>query len=476
MLGADTRIVRAAVAQFYKNQGVTGENAGDYLEKLIQLRFDLPPIQEDVMGDYLHQISGADKADEILEGYWPVLVAGAEINPRKTKTFLNDLNLAWAMLVNTGQAEGVDRADFTRWQVLMRSAPENFRRRVREIEDQDLRLKFVGDALRWARGDEDDETLKATFQDYSSSRRLQRVLRAISAFGEGFDAPTLDAFLHLVAPPAEPAVEPQATFVTPRMDRMVVKTERGVETISLRETQAFGGIEFVPVPEGVFLMGSREDDDLALDREHPQHTVEIPYDYWIGRFPATTEQYLRFVETTKREYPWREEHLEHPAVSISWNDAQEYLHWLNDTYFGELPDGYAFRLPTEAEWEKAARGEYGNVWPWGDEFDPQKCNSSEGVRGGTSPVDAYSPAGDSPYGAADMAGNVWEWTHSLFKDYPYDAADGREDENDSGRRVVRGGSFDNNRRLARAAARNGYYPGDRDVILGLRVAVAPRLS
>jgi len=493
VLGADTRIVRAAVAQFYKNQGVTGENADDYLEKIIQLRFDLPPIQEDVMGDYLNQISGAD---EILAEYGPVLVAGAEINPRKTKTFLNDLNLAWAMLVNTGQAEGVDRADFTRWLVLMRAAPENFRRRVSEIEDQDLRLKFVNDALRWAGGKEVDETLKATFQDYSASRRLQRVLRAIGAFGKNFDAPTLDAFLHLVAPPAaEPLVVVRPT---------AIKTGR--EPAPRRDVQTFGGLEFVPVPAGTFLMGSREEDALTYDNEHPQHAVEIPDKYWIGRFPVTNEQFLSFANTSARttaaeetgfgqvwtgskresvkEADWRhplgpergiEERGDHPVVQVSWLDAQAYVSWLNETYGGELPEGCVFRLPTEAEWEKAARGEYANQWPWGNHFDPQKCNSSEGGPRDTTPVGAYSPAGDSPYGAADMVGNVWEWTHSLFKDYPYDVQDGRESEKASGARVLRGGSWHSDRNLARCASRYWLVPDHFDDLVGFRVVCAPNL-
>jgi formylglycine-generating enzyme required for sulfatase activity len=130
-----------------------------------------------------------------------------------------------------------------------------------------------------------------------------------------------------------------------------------------------------------------------------------------------------------------------------------YCQWLNNLLKGELPAGLVLRLPTEAEWEKAARGANGNEWPWGHEFDKNKCNSSEGGKGGTTPVGAYSPQGDSPFGCADMVGNVWEWTHSLFKPYPYKMEDGREDEKVSGNRVVRGGAFYYNARFARCAYR-----------------------
>ena len=159
----------------------------------------------------------------------------------------------------------------------------------------------------------------------------------------------------------------------------------------------------------------------------------------------TNTQYLAFVEATGRKPPLHWEggkppggKEDHPVVYVSWHHAMAYCQWLAKT------TGRAYRLPSEAEWEKAARGGLrigkkdnpypDRIYPWGNERDEKRCNSGEGGLRGTTPVGQYSPGGDSPYGCVDMAGNVWEWTLSLwgkeldepdFK-YPYDPEDGRE--------------------------------------------------
>ncbi len=243
--------------------------------------------------------------------------------------------------------------------------------------------------------------------------------------------------------------------------------------------RTIGGIEFVHIPAGKFLMGSKDDNKLAEDREKPQHRVDISYDYWIARYEVTNDQFAKFVEATKREREfdqgqWQTK-ADHPVVKVTWHDAMAYSKWLNETLRAELGD-QVVRLPTEAEWEKAARGEYGNEWPWGNDFDPKRCNSSEGGKGGTTPVGAYSPQGDSPYGVSDMVGNVWEWCHSIFWTYPYKIDDGRESESQSGTRVARGGSLNSNQRGVRAVSRYRDDVGDHFDDLGLRVVVAPALS
>ena len=243
---------------------------------------------------------------------------------------------------------------------------------------------------------------------------------------------------------------------------------------SIPGVEIFAGIKFVRIPPGKFLMGSRDDNPLALETEKPQHTVEIPKTYWLGRFPVTNEQYAIYLEGSGNKHDWVKDwkkRLDHPVENISWKDAMAFCDWLNNIFGEELPSGYAFRLPTEAEWEKAARGEFGFEWPWGNEFDANNRISSEGGKDGTTPVGAYSRQGDSPFGCADLVGNVWEWTHSLWKPYRYEANDGREDPKSVDNRVLRGGSFLSYRRLARCAYRDGFRPGDRDGYLGFRVGV-----
>ena len=123
--------------------------------------------------------------------------------------------------------------------------------------------------------------------------------------------------------------------------------------------------------------------------------------------------------------------------------------------------------------ESDTRGEYGNEWPWGNEPpDPSRCNFDKNV-GDTTPIGKYSPLGDSPYGCVDMAGNVWEWTHTAFEKYPYKAGDGRESEEASGLHVLRGGSFSYSQWYVRCACRLWIYPDVRYDYGGFRILASP---
>jgi formylglycine-generating enzyme required for sulfatase activity len=190
----------------------------------------------------------------------------------------------------------------------------------------------------------------------------------------------------------------------------------------------------VCVPASTFLYG-----DGKEERELPE--------YWIGSVPVTNAEYARFVAAAGYEPP---EHwggkvpprliADHPVTYVSWYDAMIYADWMDK------------RLLAEEEWEKAARGIDGREYPWGA-WKEGCCNSKEAGIGTTTPVGRYSPQGDSPWGCVDMAGNIFEWTASIDGNY----------------RVLRGGSFNHSRDLARCAFRIRHKPSYRYRNLGFRI-------
>ena len=256
--------------------------------------------------------------------------------------------------------------------------------------------------------------------------------------------------------------------------------ERVSANIALDLLEGWTRQEFEPqtvrIPAGPFLMGS-SDDEAAGDAEKPQHTVELAT-YRIGRYPVTNAEYQVFVRDTGHGPPqhWDGEDYpegkdDHPVAYVSWHDALAYCKWLSEK------TGKPYRLPTEAEWEKAARGTDGRIYPWGNEWDETKLNSGESGPGDTTPVGQYSPGGDSPYGAADMAGNVWEWCATKWVDN-YRDYDANEDNNLEGDapRVLRGGAFLDGAGLVRCAYRNWNLPDSRRGSYGFRVVASPVTS
>jgi len=240
------------------------------------------------------------------------------------------------------------------------------------------------------------------------------------------------------------------------------------------------GQPMVWIPPGPFLMGSdKGKDPQAFDDELPQHRVTLP-GYWIERYPVTVAQFRAFVEASGHKLQDPDSLKgpgDHPVLRVPWYDALAFCRWLSERV------GIPVTLPSEAEWEKAARGTDGRIYPWGDEPpDEGRCNFGGNVVG-TTPVGRYSPQGDSPYGCADMAGNVWEWTRSLWGEdwekpdfkYPYDPEDGREDleAGRNVRRVLRGGGFDYGERFVRCAARRRLSPLYWNGVYGFRFVASP---
>jgi formylglycine-generating enzyme required for sulfatase activity len=252
--------------------------------------------------------------------------------------------------------------------------------------------------------------------------------------------------------------------------------------------------QMVRIPAGTFLMGStKEQAEKAiidgLDRdvaesEQPQHTVELP-EYSIGKYPVTNREYQAFIRDANYKPPrgWHGDQFPsekggHPVVNVSWDDAVVYCQWLSEK------SGKPYRLPTEAEWEKAARCKSENeslVYPWGNTFDSKNANTNESYIGDTSDVGKFSPQGDSPYGCADMAGNVWEWCNDWYDENEYKQRQSSSVKDPQGpqkgdARVWRGGSFVLGPRNVRCAYRDADFPNFLFSGGGFRVCVSPILK
>jgi formylglycine-generating enzyme required for sulfatase activity len=193
------------------------------------------------------------------------------------------------------------------------------------------------------------------------------------------------------------------------------------------EARVIGGVEFVWVPPGLFWMGSSKHkkhpfyDKDALSNEFPGGFVALTHGYWIGRFPVLNEEYGRYVEQKKGEvsppedwkYP-RFRQARQPLMCVDWLQAVTYCQWLTQESLqsGDMEAGWECRLPTSAEWERAARGIDGRRYPWGDEAPDEERAVFAGTN--STKVVGDRGRGASPAGCHDMAGHVWEWCLDEF--------------------------------------------------------------
>ena len=232
------------------------------------------------------------------------------------------------------------------------------------------------------------------------------------------------------------------------------------------------------IPAGDYRIGSGDDDPDAQDNEKPQHTVTFSRDYGIARFPITNAQWLTWVAKggTASRYADDDDvnHPNQPVVGVTWDEANAFCTWLTAQVADSLPEGAVVCLPSEAEWEAAARGPHAWRYPWGNDWHDDRAAMDEDrqTRGAqwTVPVGCY-PAGAAACGAMDMAGNVWEWTLDRWHSYPGAAKPFTQDT----LVVVRGGGYSENRTYVRCGARYRNHPvywGN----FGFRVVVSPQLA
>jgi formylglycine-generating enzyme required for sulfatase activity len=241
---------------------------------------------------------------------------------------------------------------------------------------------------------------------------------------------------------------------------LIWDTQRGLE------------LELVYVPPGKFIMGSDDPHHgHEIGVEQPKHAHPLPHGYWIGRHDVTWKQLLLHCRATGMNPPPRPDWAgeDHPAVNVTFEEARSFCDWAG------------LGLPSEAEWEKAARGTDGRRFPWGDEWDGSLCNHGDTADGGpdtsdgfafTSPVGAF-PRGASPCGALDMVGDVWQWCEDWYEETAYaryargDVVPPRSGQS----HVTRGGSWANACNECRASTRGYDLARTRLEILGFRVVL-----
>jgi formylglycine-generating enzyme required for sulfatase activity len=553
VVGVDQRIIEQGIKVKYQSLGFESRKkdipikGDEYLEKIVQIPFYLPPLDPDNITDFTNKRLEGEFEEPVAD----VLSRGMEANPRKIKRVLNIFRLLWTLagergMVGKDDEKGEIEADLlakmvviqSRWRDTLYADVVEYHNLLGDLEDHFERkqqeAKFPPQHPPERQSRVPDETPSSPVEGISPDRPakpqetlvdryarlkpLEKMLLTPNA--ARFKGKDLDPYIYLTATVVEKRgregdeisvderiwedlMSNDPTKIQAAVNRIEDRQRRGyinrlLNIISNQETNdlntriaagnALGMLgdprfvdlesgnvklemEMVPIPEGPFKMGSEE----GRDDEKPQHEVHLDT-FEIAKYPLTNIQYKAFLDANpghpepqgwnNRTFPAGK--ANHPVVNISWNDAQAYAKWLSEK------TGKDYRLPTEAEWEKAARGTDGRTYPWGNKFDPSKCNTSEGGPGGTTPVGIY-PEGASPYGVMDMAGNVWEWCEDWYGEDYYKQGENRNPKGPKSGKggVVRGGSWISGQDIARCSGRFRLFPGLRLDGVGVRFSRTP---
>ena len=386
VLGMDSEIVEKAVKAQY--QTIEGFDEHAYMDKIIQLQFNLPPIRpEHIQGFIKEELLDANVGQHPILRYLETVSETVSTNPRTVKRFLNTFSIQRSLAERRGfLRDGLMDEDLLAKWIIISFSFEEFSERalqrpllIAEVQDTIKELGLGAEAVA-------DIDLPPHLREYLEDRRLVSLLSRGKLFPT--DEESISVYTHLSA-----STQPR----------------RPVPTDFRAPAQAAEGM--VLVPSGKFLMGD-------VSRASSLDAFEIDL------YPVTNRQYQRFRDETGHPHVpshWRDgvypaEKAEHPVVNVSIEDCVAYATWAGK------------RLPTEQEWEKAARGPSGRKFPWGNTFNRQNCNNLEVGYHDTSEVTEFAN-GVSQYGVYDLCGNVWEWTSTPVRPDNQEA------------RVMRGGSW-----------------------------------
>jgi len=426
VIGAANEIIEDALAGTYGEEG-----AARFLEKIVHVTFKLPQIPAHDFKKMTEKIN--PQIQENLSSHLNLIMPALQNNPRQLKRFLNNLNLLDGLLKNSDIEIEFNHLLF--WNIIDHSFPQlsnDIKENPEVLYTLQDHVRSLSEKLeekdRWEIPQEELKSVPQSFHNYVQNKQLFDIITKID-----IDRNRLQELL--------------------TMSGIVESTEDVKEEKAPKEYPTDIG-DMADVPAGDFQYG----DD--------KKTVAIKEPFKIDIYPVTNRQFKQFIDAgayKKDKFwsiegqKWRDEENiilpkhwkeekwnqpEHPVVGVSYYEAEAFARWAGK------------ELPTEHQWERAARGTDGRDYPWEGGFDKEKCNTSEAGIGKTTRVTRY-PNGISPVGCYDMAGNVWEWTKRFY-----------DESKDS--RVLRGGSWDDPRYDARCALRLRLNPLSRNFIMGFR--------
>ena len=420
VISADNKIIEDALAERY------GDDAGDFMDKVFQATFNLPEIPADDFASYIEQINPFIK-DNILPNL-PVIISAMQNNPRRLKKFLNNLAIREGIFKNRGV--DLDYRYLLYWTIIEYVYPSL----KKEISENPQVLSTLKDSIKNI-----EKRLKDKSRWELSDKILQDVPQSLHPY-------VLDKTLVEIVKNFDAKAENIRQLIT------VSEIVRGPEE-KVKKNKKIHLDAMVEIPVGIFLYG----------RKKSEEKIEQPF--LIDVFPVTNRQYEKFIKDrgyrnndhwSDEGIKWRQKNSifqpaywedeewnqpQRPVVGVSLFESEAYARWTGK------------RLPTEKEWERAARGTDGREYPWGDDFDKGKCNTQESGINRTTRVTKYHN-GISPGGCYDMAGNIWEWV-----------ATRRESFN-----ALCGGSYYFEAEKARCAGRYYYIPERRNYYIGFRCA------
>ncbi len=414
------------------------EYASEYLEKMIQVSYELPKIHEGDMTGYFEEIVQPFSDKEILIKYSEPIVKSLGDTPRKLKKFINNLNLQIKIAEHKGifDKKKIEKKDYIYWNILK----EAFEKK--HFEAIQINPKIVGETKKgYEKHKEDlennrfDNIEKIPYEPVRNFLKKESLRNIILNLPDNSEKIETLIYESMAVARLQSVKEEKEEFRKPSIG------------------------EIVKVEKGPFLYGDEKDKK------------DLKEDFEIDVFPVTNEEYCQFLNNNLPEeenftkwiyfggkYGKERCRIKKEGKKYIVEEGYKRFPVIYVTLYGA--DAYAKsvgkRLPTEEEWEKTARGPEGWIYPWGDKFDPSLCNSNESKIGGTSPVDKF-PKGKSYYGCYDMAGNVWEWTDSWY-----------DDSKDT--KVLRGGSWNNAGIICRCADRTRDEPDPGFNNIGFRCA------